>query len=44
MSNIDGYYMGGTGLDVSLGSEDLGLSFSGDRMSAAESERAASEW
>ncbi len=39
MSNIDGYYMGGTGLDVSLGGEDPGFSFSGQGMSAAESER-----
>lgn len=39
MSNIDGYYLGGTGLDVSLSSTDLGFSFSGERMSADESER-----
>jgi len=37
MNNIDGYYMGGTGLDVSIEDAELGLSFNGERMSASES-------
>ena len=38
MSNIDGYYMGGTGLDISHAGVDLGFSFGAKSMSAEESE------
>ncbi len=37
MSNIDGYYMGGMGLDISIEDAELGLTFSGEKMSASES-------
>jgi hypothetical protein len=39
MSNIDGYYMGGTGLDISIEGSELGLHFSNEWLSASESKQ-----
>jgi beta-lactamase superfamily II metal-dependent hydrolase len=36
MSNIDGYYMGGTGLDISHAGTNLGFSFGAESMSLEE--------
>ena len=37
MSNIDGYYMGGTGLEVSLNNADPGMSFGAETVYAEQS-------
>ena len=38
MSNIDGYYLGGTGLDISHAGADLGFSYGAESMSLEESD------
>ena len=38
MANIDGYYLGGTGLDASLRAADPGFSFDAETLSAEQSE------